>query len=128
HAARAAPQFSNTKLPPHGLSGLRPAGSGRSDSSRIPNDRRFNLAAVCNTERVSADFHPYGTKNSGPFRGANVSGEPASLSGPPMDFWSILRSAGDVRSVTQRRKVERAARSRARSAAASARKYMMRPL
>lgn len=60
YALCAGLQFSNTHTPPHGLSGLRPTGSGSSDSSRIPNERRFSWAAVCNRERVSTDFHPHG--------------------------------------------------------------------
>jgi hypothetical protein len=74
---RAGPQFSDTETPPRGLSGLRPAGSGSSDSSRIPNDRCLSLATVCKREPVSTDF-PRRRKKTGPSRGANFSGEPTS--------------------------------------------------
>lgn len=50
--------FSNTHTPPHGLAGLRPAGSGNSESSRMPKDSRFNFAAVCKTDRASTLFQP----------------------------------------------------------------------
>jgi hypothetical protein len=68
--------FENAHPTPR-LSGLRPPGSGSRDSSRMPNDKRFSLAAVVSRERASTTFHPKGAKNSGPSRGANLNGEPA---------------------------------------------------
>ena len=88
--------------------------------SLIPKDSRPRRAAVLRGDLTSTLFHPWGAKNPGPSAGANFSSAPAALSCVPESFRIIFRRPGEVRSVTQLRKLAGAARSRARAPTSSA--------